>query len=1239
MTQAAQFGSANGAATARAEEKTEKVRPTLFIALGGTGMEVCLRLRRRILNAVWGQQTPRRVANLAEFPLAQFINFDLDSGAITESGKSHKTDLLAEAVKFTEEEKIIERLDIDKYIKSDENLSKYPHIESWFPLTPQKVRDLGIDPRTGAGQLRALSRLYFFDKFTTIRDKIRQKMDVLQNSVTNQAALRKLGLETDEGKLRVVIVASSAGGTGSGCFLDMGYLVGWLAAQANISAAIDLYLLLPSGYKGANKTAVEANTYAALMEMESCMFGIAKYVDRWTMGTPPELPAKPYDDVYLLDTGNVAAKQTGNIIDLYDMAADMLFEDFASADFADRKRSVATNQQQHKIMPYSAPLPAAFGGAGIKFFSGYSTIGQAVLDTQGEARRSIRLNREVMAMLKAFFGITAPGSLGNRASDKEREDFLRAQLRLVPRMFTDLPKLLGRIELKHCKGEFTHYALADDLLQVAGGKSIPAQLDEKVDAYIQRISQEVDKEQWLTQLDEVRKLLERDTRLLVGGADRNHEVQIIENRRRLFSRLVEPDALPARLFERLDTHEGGGLDYTISLIEMLKDRLDNDATGLIHALQANEKRFFELAEALERGEISRELGNLKETQGGFSLFGNKQKQAEAILANIAAFQKEALHFYVNGVAAREAAALLKDISAWLGNKQGVDGKGVAMWSGFAEQIQSGRALVELLIADVALEVAQIDAATKELHATYLVLPSAEVSDDTGNPQSLERFRQWAEDAFKDFGGSRTLFAMLRTQDGKQELLAKLRNKALENLPARVHNAPNPLITQLRALPENRRIALFRDLLALAMPWVQYNLNGDFKLDSDKYKCFLGVADAEAFRREFSAEIATVIPTAAKITWNQISIVDSGVPGKLVCYVELSGIPLTPLTKLEMWRESYKNPPSTGAGVDEGQIPRNTHKKVTMFVHPVQFHAAQYMAIAEDFRCYLLAVGFGLLKRRDDGAYGISLKGQSFAIGDESALRQEGLDNKDRQKLVNQVADKQEKLTSPWQYAGLVLLYRYYMESVYKRRLVKDERRNREDLSQNFPHRVAEQLAEEMETHLQRLAAQQQLDGKLLLEQLAGKMEMWSAPLVKSRNDVYASEVTEDRLDKRQLVLEFFNAAWLEELFAKAAPVPAMAGMPPAAPGGFTPGAPPPPLQPQFQYFMTAAGQNYGPYPFALMAQYAKSGQVLASSMVWRDGLPSWLPAMQVPELAGMFLQASVAPPPYIGGATPPPPLN
>ena len=125
------------------EPKPKQVWPTLFIGIGGTGMEVALRVRRRILNHVWGdRENPVRISNLTEFPLAQFINFDLDAGSLTESGKAADTDPLADLVKFTDEEKLIFPLDLDKYLRSDGELKKYPHIASWFPLTRKKVLEL-----------------------------------------------------------------------------------------------------------------------------------------------------------------------------------------------------------------------------------------------------------------------------------------------------------------------------------------------------------------------------------------------------------------------------------------------------------------------------------------------------------------------------------------------------------------------------------------------------------------------------------------------------------------------------------------------------------------------------------------------------------------------------------------------------------------------------------------------------------------------------------------------------------------------------------------------------------------------------------------------------------------------------------------------------------------------------------------------------------------------------------------
>ena len=73
--------SLNQTTAAPGERKQDKIidlRPTLFIGVGGTGMQVLMRVRRRVLNTLWGGAGNRtRIEGLADFPIAQFIHFDI----------------------------------------------------------------------------------------------------------------------------------------------------------------------------------------------------------------------------------------------------------------------------------------------------------------------------------------------------------------------------------------------------------------------------------------------------------------------------------------------------------------------------------------------------------------------------------------------------------------------------------------------------------------------------------------------------------------------------------------------------------------------------------------------------------------------------------------------------------------------------------------------------------------------------------------------------------------------------------------------------------------------------------------------------------------------------------------------------------------------------------------------------------------------------------------------------------
>lgn len=78
---------------------------------------------------------------------------------------------------------------------------------------------------------------------------------------------------------------------------------------------------------------------------------------------------------------------------------------------------------------------------------------------------------------------------------------------------------------------------------------------------------------------------------------------------------------------------------------------------------------------------------------------------------------------------------------------------------------------------------------------------------------------------------------------------------------------------------------------------------------------------------------------------------------------------------------------------------------------------------------------------------------------------------------------------------------------------------------------------------------------------------------------------------------------------------------PPMPGG---ASVPPPMPTDVQYMVAINGKQYGPYNIQQMQQMAQSNQINASVLVWVQGMPQWVAAGSIPELASLFM------------ATPPP---
>ncbi|MEV8569364.1 SPFH domain-containing protein [Streptomyces sp. NPDC051322] len=79
--------------------------------------------------------------------------------------------------------------------------------------------------------------------------------------------------------------------------------------------------------------------------------------------------------------------------------------------------------------------------------------------------------------------------------------------------------------------------------------------------------------------------------------------------------------------------------------------------------------------------------------------------------------------------------------------------------------------------------------------------------------------------------------------------------------------------------------------------------------------------------------------------------------------------------------------------------------------------------------------------------------------------------------------------------------------------------------------------------------------------------------------------------------------------------------PAAAPA---PSAGPPPLPAQEQWFVGVNGAQQGPYDPTALTGLVSAGTLTRTTLVWKEGMPGWLPADQVPDIGRLF------------GAVPPP---
>ncbi|EKD68925.1 MAG: hypothetical protein ACD_47C00360G0002 [uncultured bacterium] len=325
------------------------VRPSIIIGLGGTGTEICLKLKKLLAE---------KAGN--DFPLVKFLIFDTDVMDIM----GVKTNAASETVAhnqikstFTPNEFYhLTVRDVEGIIK---NAEKHPHIFSWFPKNLE-LKDIS----NGANQVRIIGRLALYWNISQVIDAIgRVKKEV--SSIKNKTAASERGYDVQEG-LSVYIMSSLCGGSGSGMFLDMGYIVQNLIENCEINS----YSVMPSIFQIEQQSSIDANAYAALKELDYLMSEQNFTLDMGPQYEPRTFKTRPFDRCYLIDSWTESSLHIEGVDCLSEIAANVAFYDFMTV-AGKRHRSVIDNVK-YKLGNKICERSSAYSSFGLSsvFFDG-----------------------------------------------------------------------------------------------------------------------------------------------------------------------------------------------------------------------------------------------------------------------------------------------------------------------------------------------------------------------------------------------------------------------------------------------------------------------------------------------------------------------------------------------------------------------------------------------------------------------------------------------------------------------------------------------------------------------------------------------------------------------------------------------------------------------------------------------------------------------------------------------------
>lgn len=307
------------------EHEGVQLTPTLVIGIGGTGVQVV----RRVKGDLTRHFDERNLGQVP--PVLRFLAID----SVALSNPKGTTPLERQEYVY------LGHVDGNQVIN---NLRYHPEVAEWWDLK----RSLPGHIDDGCGQMRDVGRLSFFYHYTDFVTRLNEQINQIRRH-ENLDRTEQRGFQLRRDQIRICVVCSLAGGTGSGMFLDVAYNVRHAVRRmTSITSSVVGYLVLPDVYLPcldsiAMRESVQANGYASLTEIEHLNRHpeAAKEVfHHYPGGHTIQAVDRPFDHTFLVSSRDQLAQTLDSPEQVYDSIAEKLFLEAVYLDQAMRENEV-----------------------------------------------------------------------------------------------------------------------------------------------------------------------------------------------------------------------------------------------------------------------------------------------------------------------------------------------------------------------------------------------------------------------------------------------------------------------------------------------------------------------------------------------------------------------------------------------------------------------------------------------------------------------------------------------------------------------------------------------------------------------------------------------------------------------------------------------------------------------------------------------------------------------------------